>query len=532
MNRQSPKVDLYLKMLVRSLIAALICTIVPGRTLSAEEGANPLSRGPQALLAALPQTVASNLPEPPADGDDTGDSLAAYLEELSTKLGAADRDLPLEWKADFYEWLIWRYHFTPYRQVITSIELPEVAGERPLWLAGRDDATWNGALLAALSYKYAATEDAETLAHIAELLQGMHFFFEVTGQPGYAARCVVYENAPPREEMTDYVAPDGTRYRYMYGPAKGTYNQLAGGYATMMMYVFDDLPPEVQRIARDDVTDMVLHLIDHHYKLTDRNGERSPYGDMTPVFASVGVPFNAQVAYQIVALGRYFAGGDAAGKARIQDAFRDLRDKEHVYYEHPWRNIVQPQRIGGSPFVKGMNDRNHVTNAAFVSLAMDIHASRTAGGPLDSDFIYRMGRTGYHSMAFLDGQHNALCSFMWAALLTDKEAFDLIIKRKENSARALMERNLLDGVEHLRRFPLDRFIYKGADRLAEHPVWIDQYRPDAYHWKNDSHGVFTRTGPRTSRLISAIDYLHAYWLFRAHQLNQHPMVQQAHGPVL
>lgn len=532
MNRQSPKVGLNLKTLLRSSIAALICTIVPGGTLSAQEEANPSPRGPQALLAALPQAVASSLPEPPAEGDDTGDALADYLAELSMKIGAADRDLPLEWKAAFYEWLIWRYHFTPYRQVITSIELPEVAGERPLWLAGRDDATWNGALLAALSYKYAATEDPETLAHIAELLQGMHFFFEVTGQPGYAARCVVYENAPPREEMTDYVAPDGTRYRYMYGPAKGTYNQLAGGYATMMMYVFDDLPPEVQRIARDDVTDMVLHLIDHNYKLTDRNGQRSPYGDMTPVFASVGVPFNAQVAYQIVALGRYFAGGDAAGKARIQEAFRDLRDKEHVYYEHPWRNIVQPQRIGGSPFVKGMNDRNHVTNAAFISLAMDIHASRTAGGPLDANFIYRMGRTGYHSMEFLDGQHNALCSFMWAALLTDQEAFDLIISRKENSARALMERNLLDGVEHLRRFPLDRFIYKGADSRAEHPVWIDQYRPDAYHWKNDSHGVFTRTGPRTSRLISAIDYLHAYWLFRAHQLNQHPMVQQAHGPVL
>lgn len=532
MNCHPPNVSLGKGSLVRTLWSALLVAIALPGNLSAEDVANQKAVPSHALLAALPQTVVSSLPEPPAEGDDTVDALAAYLEELSAKLGVSYRDLPLEWKADFYEWLIWRYHFTPYKQVITSIELPAAVGERPLWLAGRDDATWNGALLAALSYKYAATEDAETLAHIAELLQGMHFFFEVTGQPGYAARCVVYENAPPREEMTDYVAPDGTRYRYMYGPAKGTYNQLAGGYATMMMYVYDDLPPEVQRIARDDVTDMVLHLIDHNYKLTDRNGQRSPYGDMTPVFASVGVPFNAQVAYQIVALGHYFAGGDAAGKARIHEAFRDLRDKEHVYYEHPWRNIVQPQRVGGSPFVKGMNDRNHVTNAAFISLAMDIHSSRTAGGPLDANFLYRMGRTGYHSMEYLDGQHNALCSFMWAALLTDHQVFDLMINRKQNSARALMERNLLDGVEHLRRFPLDRFIYKGTDSVAEHPVWIDQYRPDAYHWKNDSHGIFTRTGPRTTRLISAIDYLHAYWLFRAHQLNRHPMVQQTHGPVL
>ncbi len=487
---------------------------------------------PIALLAALPQVVADTMPQPPVAGDDSGESLANYLDRLHTHLGAADRELPLAWKAEFFEWLLWRYHFTPYQQAITSIDLADVSGQRPLWLAGRDDATWNGALLAALSYKYAATEDPATLAHIADLLQGMHFFFEVTGQPGYAARCVVYENAPPREEMTDYVAPDGTRYRYMYGPAKGTYNQLAGGYATMMMYAFDDLPSDVQRLARDDVTDLVLHVVDHNYKLTDRNGQRSPYGDLTPIFASVGVPFNAQVTYQIIALGHYFAGGDENQKARIEEAFHNLRDKHHVYYEHPWRNLIQPQRIGGSPFVKGMNDRNHVTNAAFVSLAMDIHMARRAETPLDGDFLYRMGRTGYHSMNYLDGQHNALCGFMWAALLNDTEAFELIINRKPNSARALMERNLLDGVEHLRRFPLDRFIYEGADSRAEHPVWIDQYRPDAYHWKNDSHSIFTRTGPRKARLVSAIDFLHAYWLFRAHGLDQHPMVRQTHGGVL
>lgn len=518
--------------LLGRLALLLVCGLLCGTPFTWGEEPQPKEQGPTARLAALPQTSAQGLPEPPALGDQSGDSLAGYLESLKAELGVAERDLPLQWKAEFYEWLIWRYHFTPYKQVITSIDLPATAGEPPLWLAGRDDATWNGALLAALSYKYAATEDPNTLVHIAELLEGLHFFFEVTGQPGYAARCVVYENAPVREEMTDYVAPDGTRYRYMYGPAKGTYNQLAGGYATLMMYAFDDLPPEVQRIARDDVTAMVLHLIDHNYRLTDRNGERSPYGDMTPVFASVGVPFNAQVAYQIVALGQYYAGGDAAAKARIERAFRDLRDEEHVYYEHPWRNLVQPQRVGGSPLVKGMNDRNHVTNAAFVSLAMDIHNSRSSGGPLDENFLYRMGRTGYHSMEYLDGWHNALCNFQWAALLSDPEVFDKIINRKPNSARALMERNLLDGVEHLRRFPLDRFAYDGFDSETEHPGWIDQYRPDAYHWKNDTRWIFTRTGPRKARFISAIDYLHAYWLFRAHGLDNHPLVQKAHAGVL
>ena len=52
---------------------------------------------------------------------------------------------------------------------------------------------------------------------------------------------------------------------------------------------------------------------------------------------------------------------------KLPAEFRRLRFEHHCYFEYPRNLIVLPQRVGGSPFVKGMNDRNHVTNAAFIA---------------------------------------------------------------------------------------------------------------------------------------------------------------------
>ena len=94
-----------------------------------------------------------------------------------------------------------------------------------------------------------------------------------------------------------------------------------------------------------------------------------------------------------------------------------------------------------------------------------------------------------------------------------------------------MERKTASRRYWRRQIPAPRLGF-GFDSETDHPGWIDQYRPDAYHWKNDTRWIFTRTGPRKARLISAIDYLHAYWLFRAHGLDTNPLVQKAHGGVL
>ncbi len=496
-----------------------------------------VARSQSATLAEAKPTAAKvgsapHWPEPPAAGDDSAGSLRSYGQRVIATFGGGYRNVPLDVKARFFEWQIWRYHQAPTGQVYNRVRLADEPGQRPVFVPGPDTSTWNGALLAALSYKYAATGDAETLRRIASLLRGFELFLEVTGQPGLLARSIALEKATAEPGMQTYTAPDGQVYYYRSDAAKGTFNQVVGGYATLMMRAAHDLPPEARQMARRQLADMVWHVIRHDYHLTERNGQRTRYGDLTPLVGVVRVPFNAQVAYMIVAAGHYFPPEDAKIRAAIEREFGRLRDRYHVYYERPWRSLIRPQRVGASPLVKGMNDRNHVTNAAFVGLMLDIDWARNRSGVFDCRFLYRLGRTMYWSMQRLYGQHNSLCNFMWAAVLGDQQVFDCVIDHKPNTARARLEQMTVNGVEQLRRFKLNRFSYHGREHILDAPQWVDAYRPDDYYWKCNPRAVWEVTAGPTNDLYCAIDFLHAYWLMRYYKIDRRPEVMARHAEVL
>ena len=488
-----------------------------------------------ALTATLPAWAQSSGPivlrDRPAGDDYSAASLREFERRIVTAYGGY-RAVPLDMKAEFFEWALWRYHRTPYHQVYNRVHLPEEPRKRPVWMPGPDSSTWNGALLAALSFKYATTREPETLTRIAELLKGLHLFLHITGQPGLPARSVVYVDGAVEPGMQAAEGPDGTRYMIRSEAAKGTINQIAMGYAMMMVHAEADLPPDVQRQARDDLALLALHLINHEYHLTERTGKRTPYGDLTPRLGSVGIPFNAQVAYLVVAAAHRFPPEDEAAQARIAGEFRKLREKHHVYYARPWLNVVVPQRVGASPFVKGMNDRNHVTNAAFAGLQMDVAHARRLGVAVDRRFLYELGQTMHWSMQELRYHRNSLCHFMWAALLSDAELRGAMAREHAPVAAHQAAQGLQVGVEQLRRFPLDRFAYEGHEVTSQGLVWIDQFRPDDYYWKCDPRAVWQVTGPVSNEAYCAIDFLHAYWLLRCYRLDEQPVLARAALPIL
>ena len=473
----------------------------------------------------------ANSSHAPAANDFTAAELRRYRAQLVGQYRGGYRDVPLDLKAAFFEWQIWKYHQAANHQVYNRVRLPSQIGDSPVRIPGSDTSTWNGALLAALSHKYAVTKDKATLSRIASILEGLHLFLAVTGQNGLLARSIAIDEAQREEGMQPYTTPQGRRIYFRSDAAKGTYNQVVGGYAAMMMFAYDDLSESMQRMARTDLTAMVLHVLNHDYHLTERDGRRTRYGDITPLYGSVSVPFNAQVAYLIVAAARFYPSDDPQAKARIEKEFRRLRYDHHVYYQRPLLHVVQPQRIGASPFLKGMNDRNHVTNAAFAALAMERHVARKAGNAIDPDFFYEMGRTMYWSMRYLESSANSLCNFMWAGILTDPEIAAAIIPSRRDATRAQLDRILTSGVEQLRRFKLDRFSYYGREEVTRQPQWVDLYRPDDYHWKCNPKAVWHVTGPATDEMFCATDYLYAYWLMRYYRLDRHPALA-AHRDVL
>src|SRR5207237_1126248 len=150
----------------------------------------------------------------------------------------------------------------------------------------------------------------------------------------------------------------------------------------------------------------------------------------------------------------------------------------------------------------------------------------------ERNFAYELGQSMYWGMDYLDGQRNALCNFQWAALLQDQRLFDSIVKRKPNTVRGKMERNLVDGVEQLRHFQLGRFSYPGQDLQTDSLHWCDEFRPDDYYWKVKPQAIFQKTGPATDTVLCAMDYLHAYWLLRYYRLDEYQPLAKLNLAVL
>ena len=488
-------------------VLTLIIGITTGITVTtvSEAGAGGV---PAALKAARPT------------GKDFSSESLLKFESAVVKHYGGFRKVPLNVKAEHYEWVMRRYHLAPTGQVHPRVILPAKAGTKPRYYYGADNSTWNGALLAAMSYKYAVTKDPETLKFIGRLLGGLHFFQKVTGKAGLAARCVLPSPIPIANANKRFVDKDGTTYCFRADPAKGTYNQLVAGYAALMMHAYHALPKDQQRRARDDMAALVMHLVEHDYRLNGLNGKPTPYGDLRPVIATQSTPFNGQVAYMIVATGTYFPPRQPAAEKRIRKAYRYLKNRHHVYYENPRTHLIVPQRVAANPFIKGTNDRNHVVNAAYTGLMLEILAARKEGRKPDRKLLYQLGRTIYWAMTVMETHRNALCNFMWAGVLKDPRAFRYIIPKNEDVFRKQTKALTADGIEQLRRFPIVRFGFPGRKVKTRTPQWVDACaRHDSYHWKSGPFERWEITGPAGNVHISSIDYLYAYWLMRYFRLD-------------
>ena len=481
---------------------------------------------PIALAAALVvPSAAQSPPAPPPVGDDSAGALAAYEEALTAYHGGT-RTVPLDVKAEFYEWAVRRYFLELFEDgdrrppglVQHAAFLPKRAGGEVRLGHGVDTVTWNGALLAAMSYQYAATGDPDALDFVRTLLRGLEFAVEVTGEPGLPARCVMQSDEPVGDLYLRYRRPGMRPVRYRSDAAKGTLNQVAAGLVVCQTLCGEALGEYDRRRAGNLSLALADHLVRHDYKLTEADGDRTEYGNVVPRIGPQSIPFNAQVAYLTVAAGAGLAppDADADAAARVRRAFADLRSEHHVYYESPGR-AVRPQRVGSSPLVKGTNDRHHVLVAGYAAILLEWELARRAGTGADGRFLYEMGRTPVYAARGVRNDRNALMNFLYAGLLTDgNRAAAMLPDLSERAAEYAAARAGVDaGAEHLRRFPLSRRHYAFGDGPEIDDTWVIEERPwDPYVWKANPDRRHPKTGDYTNRWCPAYDYLHAYWAAR------------------
>lgn len=469
---------------------------------------------------AEPRPVRNSAPRPPAEDDLSADSLRRYHRAVERQYGGY-RNVPLELKAQHLSWAIERYHMTPWRQINPRVVLPKRAGKPLNFRPGADISTWNGAFLSALSYEYAVTKSPQTLKRIEMLIRGIRLFFTVTGEKGLPARCVLRKPIPDFDRS--WIAADKTKYYYKSDAAKGTVNQLTCGLIDALTLAGTDMRASSRRLAQRLLSDMAYHLVRHDYKLTEANGKETKYGDLTPKFGPQGIPFNAQLAYLVVAGGAHFPSADARSREKTREAYEHLRFKHHVYYENPFGRIILPQRVGASVFVKGMNDRNHVCNAAYHGLMLERWAARNENRRVDRKFAFELGRTMYWTLRRIENEGNALCNFMWAGILSDPEMREAIVPGDKSQTLRQIEKLKGIGWEQLRRFPVDRFFEPGEEVATRDPQWVDAHKKnESYMWKSGPFTKWRVTGPADNTHTASIDFLYAYWLARFWRLDTPP----------
>ena len=79
------------------------------------------------LWLITPLCAAPPWPSAPSGDDYTHTSLRRYQQELTAHYGTY-RDIPLDVKADYFTWELWRYHTTSFDQVYNHVLLPDQPG--------------------------------------------------------------------------------------------------------------------------------------------------------------------------------------------------------------------------------------------------------------------------------------------------------------------------------------------------------------------------------------------------------------------
>lgn len=143
--------------------------------------------------------------------------------------------------------------------------------DNPVYMGGLgDSALWTGTYLAAEALRLQATGSADARANVIELVNTLHVWFNVSGDPGLLARFAIPSDTPRPVVLGDMNCADarafcgvdyeGTNYDYVGNISRDQYQGVMLGYA--LAYEALSSEDEATRgLIRDDVVEFVEELM-------------------------------------------------------------------------------------------------------------------------------------------------------------------------------------------------------------------------------------------------------------------------------
>ncbi len=411
---------------------------------------------------------------------------------FALRAGATEPDA-LATKAGQFLAQIHDRHLSPegillYRIDLRSIESDLATGSYP---ESADGPTFNGLFAGAACARAESSEGASSAAARSDAslaLAGLELQMRVTGVRGLLARSV--RRTPPSQGATgEWHAARGD-YAGWYWRGDVSMDQYANGLVPAIGLCRRLFPQRARRLA----VDAAAHLLAHDFELTDPDGERTRYGDLSP---RSGLGFNsiAQLtSYAIVSLAAELDAGEP-----IWRETRDrLRDHERVIARARTTNL----RVLG---ITGHSNDLMAFNLYRVLLPL----ARETGDLALADLRHGLWRA-------------------WLRVRQDQKAyFDLVLCALEPGAcdaRLLararaqlddfpMEKRQLDRSEATRGIPARLLPGRKWQRLAGEIVPIAARSASSFEWKSSPYRLAGPADPDSE--YTGLDYLVAYWLYDA-----------------
>lgn len=347
-----------------------------------------------------------------------------------------------------------------------------------------DAAIWTGCYAAAQACRWHVTGDADALAQVRALAQGLVNLSRVTGVPGRLARNVgVPLKTPVVPGQFEGPVRPSPAVEGWWSRTDVSRDQLAGvvlGWALIARYVKE---PEIQAQAKQQMKQIALRLDADGMWLRDERGSKTEYGELRKDVKYL--PMRKNGSYAAIGLAPIIVAADLN---------RDTPFLQHLverYDKHGWDDALVEQNTQLRELVNSSNV--NMTALALLCIALG-ERPKEAGRARAGMWQLRRATVGWW---------NAGICACW-----------LLGGLERDRARLLGEiRSTLHRMPDRER---PRTLVRQFKRYAVAP--IDQRQPSAWHWTNNvRHFHIWKPGGELPDevMYTGADWLFAYWLTRA-----------------
>ncbi len=365
---------------------------------------------------------------------------------------------------------------------------------------------WSGALLAAVSFKYAQTHAPEDLKLVHRVLDGLALLDDVTGKPGLLARSCAPTQEPFEHEQARHEARAGAppyeKYRYRGDVSKDQYFGVLFGYSVLITAIDPEWKEfqELKQRAAPYVKSIADHIWSNDLCITDIDGEVTTFGELSGYM--FGIPIGPNASLSLLSQKVAYA---YTGEEEYQDRYLTLVKEK--YPEATWLNKFQ---IFGRT--------NHSND---VMATMGLYSLKHLE---DDDRLIAIYQKSYRRLwklvlhegnLFFNGAYHAICSEPFPEAVRDDLKYSLELFPDD------LKMVEVDWREHPKITP-GLFNERKGKLRNTHALPLHMRKISSFIWKSSPFAVLGNEGEKGGRTVSGVDFLLAYWLFRHHGLIPSP----------